>query len=37
MATLELKAYETVKSKLGLEKAEVVIEYIHSEYSREKC
>ncbi len=34
MATLELKAYEIFKSKLGAEEAEIVIDYIENKVEK---
>lgn len=34
MATLELKAYEIFKSKLGIEEAEIVIDYIENKVEK---
>ena len=34
MATLELKAYEILKSKFGIEEAETVIEYIETKVEK---
>ena len=34
MATLELKAYEILKNKLGAEEAEIVIEYIENKVGK---